>query len=57
VIGGLPELVAPLTVRAEAELVHTLLKEIKDNFGLNLDVHPNLERGAVTLDALDQKKG
>ncbi len=55
-IGGLPELVAPLSGRAEAELVHTLLKEIKDNFGLNLDVHPNLERGAVTLDAEDPKK-
>ncbi len=54
--GALPELVAPLTEKAEAELVHTLLKEIKDNFGLNLDLHPNLERGAVTLDDGDCKK-
>ncbi len=56
VVGGLPELVALLSGKAEAELVHTMLKEIKDNFGLNLNLHPNLERGAATLDDGDPKK-
>jgi hypothetical protein len=56
VVGGLPELVAPLSEKAEAELIRTLLKEIKDNFGLNLDLHSNLERGAATLDDGDPKK-
>jgi hypothetical protein len=56
VVGGLPELVAPLTEKDEGELVYSLLKDINDNFGLNLDPYPTLERGAVTLDEGDRKK-